>query len=181
MPKAGSGKRKKVSAKRRDPAPRPIDPVDSISDVAGKDPQRHYVLVNQSDRLARGMYARKQYVPERWEFRKNASGEYDLDDWGQKQPEGAYPMGAVMDTTADGDVIDDGMGNVLMSCPLEVHFAYDKLGQGKADERDEGIIKHKGDFDPMRGLHRGFMHMQAHPSHGQEQKLRSMDWSDESI
>lgn len=128
---------------RKDPAPRPTQGGVMFGHIENRDPGRVYVFVNKFDQMSLAQYQSSGYRIERWR-----SG-------------GVQPMGWIPDNHEEGELIEQ-LDMYLMSVDQEryeeIHrFGHDgQSGQKAVDEEEAKLIKRRGAFDPMRGIH-GFM------------------------
>lgn len=115
---------------RHDPASRDVDGRVAFEEIAGKDPDRHYALVNPNDSTGLEWYKARKYTIE------------------YQRKDGPRPtLGA---TETDGDEIRSG-GQILVSRPMDVHLAETARLAKQADELEKRILKDERVDDGFRG------------------------------
>jgi hypothetical protein len=139
--------RAKNTAKRLDPAPRPIDGALPYFNVLNKDPSREYVWVYK---------AATDYGPEHYSYLGYQLERYT--DTGPRPAMAAVDMETGLTSKPSGTVIES-RGNVLMSVSKErfkeiVQFGSDGVsGQEAANRQEKAMLNHtKHVKDSMRGI-----------------------------
>lgn len=121
---------------RSDPKPRPVDGIADLTEVVDADPERSYVLVNETNR---GYFDVEYYES----MAENMGLEPDQ-GWEVVRRVPGGPRLKVGRTARGEDDVIRFRGMVLMSCPKAFKQMLEDVGQQGADRQAQQVKKRKG-------------------------------------
>jgi hypothetical protein len=122
----------KPVAARIDPKMRPVDGMAGRMKLENRDPDKHYVWVEEHGHYGTGYWESLGYE------------RVTLEDGGVRP--------VLSNTTRRlGDVVTS-FGMILMACPLSFKQELDAYGQQEADSLERRIITRRGGIDYLRGI-----------------------------
>jgi hypothetical protein len=135
-------KSKPQGIKRSDPDPRPVEGATNRVAVAGKDPNKHYVWVSETNdpTMNPGSYLSTGY------------------QFTQHDPDGANPVMGYNPNLKQGDHLKS-FGCVLMECSIEHKAELDRGGQEWANKMEHAIKRREvlDETEPLSAIERAKM------------------------
>lgn len=160
---------KRSMRERIDPKAKALDGIDNAVRISRKDPSRYYVWANERPVASNTQGDVQFYVNMARAMGLDETDGYHVETVSR---EGVFAFGAI--DRADGAVIKNIYGQVLISCPLEFKELVDSVGsnlqtgQEEADRLDKLMISQRNLQDHMRGIGTpGMFKVVADEDHGE--------------